>query len=268
MAGNSAAPARGIRAAVPVLEYWVLRYRGAWRSNLLALVLGPVLYLGGLGIGLGALVDRQVGTADLGGVEYLAFLAPGLLAVTAMQLGFDEGAWPVVGALRWWKSYPAMLATPLQTRDIFAGHLLYIAVRLTIAVVIFALAGVLFGAFDSAWVVAAVPAAVLCGLAHAAPSAAYAITRRSEISLAATYRFVILPVSLFSGVFFPISQLPRVLEVLAWFTPLWHGVDLCRDLALGQGHALEAAGHLGYLLAWTAAGFAVGVRTYARRLAP
>ncbi|MGQ0630249.1 MAG: ABC transporter permease [Sporichthyaceae bacterium] len=257
-----------VRSAVPAFEYWVLRYRGAWRSNLLALVLGPVLYLGGLGIGLGMLVDRQVGTASLGGVEYLAFLAPGLLAVTAMQLGFDEGAWPVIGALRWWKSYPAMQATPLRTADIFAGHMLYVAVRLTVAVVIFALVGALFGAFNSLWVLLAVPAAVLCGMAHTTPSAAYAITRRSEISLAATYRFVILPVSLFSGVFFPISQLPRVLEVLAWFTPLWHGVDLCRDLALGEAAVLGSLGHLGYLLLWIAGGFAIGVRTYARRLSP
>ena len=156
----------------------------------------------------------------------------------------------MIGALRWWRSYPAQQVTSLRTRDLLTGHLLYVLLKLTAAITIFTAIGALFGAFESAWVLAAAPAAVLCGLAHAAPVAAFAITRRSEISIAAFYRFVILPLSLFSGAFFPIRQLPVVLEQLAYVTPLWHGVDLCRDLALEDASVGATAVHVAYLAAW------------------
>jgi lipooligosaccharide transport system permease protein len=232
------------------------------------MTVAPLLYLTALGLGVGALVDANVGAGGVQGVEYLTFLAPGILAVTAMQQGFEESAWPVIGALRWWGTYPAQQVTRLRTRDVLTGHLLYIAVKLTAAVTVFTAVAALFGAFDSTWVLAAVPAAVLCGLAHAAPVAAFAVTRRIEMSLAAFYRFVILPTSLFSGAFFPASQLPVGVEQVAYLTPVWHGVDLCRDLALGDAAVAASAGHVAYLTAWMVGGYLVALRLYARRLAP
>lgn len=254
--------------AVPAMEYWLLRNRRYWRTQLSAMTVGPVLYLTALGLGVGSLVDDNVGAGGVQGVDYLAFIAPGILAVTAMNQGFEESAWPVVGALRWWGTYPAQQVTSLRTRDVLTGHLLYITLKLTAAVTIFTAIAALFGAFDSVWVLAAIPAAVLCGLAHAAPVAAFAITRRSEISLAAFYRFVILPASLFSGAFFPITQLPVGLEQLAYVTPLWNGVDLCRDLALGSAGLGSSLVHVVYLLAWAAGGYVLAQRMYVRRLAP
>jgi lipooligosaccharide transport system permease protein len=254
--------------ALPAMEYWLLRNRRYWRTQLSAMTVGPVLYLAALGLGVGTLVDDNVGTGGVQGVDYLAFLAPGLLAVTAMNQGFEESSWPVVGALRWWGSYPALQVTSLRLRDVLTGHLLYITAKLTVAITVFAVIAVLFGAFDSAWVLAAVPAAVLCGLAHAAPVAAFAVTRRSEISIAAFYRFVILPTSLFSGAFFPVSQLPVVIEQVAYAVPLWHGVDLCRDLALGDGTLLASTGHVAYLVLWAVGGYVLATRMYARRLEP
>jgi lipooligosaccharide transport system permease protein len=250
------------------MEYWLLRNRRYWRTQLSAMTVGPVLYLAALGLGVGTLVDDNVGAGGVQGVSYLAFLAPGLMAVTAMQQGFEESAWPVVGALRWWGSYPAQQVTSLRTRDVLTGHLLYIALKLSVAVTVFTAIAALFGAFSSAWVVLAGPAAVLCGLAHAAPISAFAVTRRSEISLAAFYRFVILPTSLFSGAFFPVSQLPAGIEQFAYVTPLWHGVDLCRDLALGNASMTACVGHVAYLLVWAVAGYALALRMYTRRLAP
>ncbi len=208
------------------------------------------------------------GSAGVQGVDYLAFIAPGLLAVTALNQGFEESSWPVVGATRWWGSYRAQQVTSLRIRDVLTGHLLYITLKLTAAITVFTLVGALFGAFDSIWVLAAAPAAVLCGLAHAAPVAAFAITRRSEISIAAFYRFVILPTSLFSGAFFPVSQLPVVIEQAAYVIPLWHGVDLCRDLALGDAALLASAGHVAYLALWAVAGYVLAARMYTRRLEP
>lgn len=253
---------------LPAMEYWLLRNRRYWRTQLSAMTVAPVLYLAALGVGVGTLVDDNVGVGGVQGVEYLAFLAPGLLAVTAMQQGFDETSWPVIGALRWWRSYPAQQVTTLRTSDLLTGHLLYVLMKLTVAIVVFTAIGALFGAFDSAWVLAAVPAAVLCGLAHAAPVAAFAITRRSEISIAAFYRFVILPLSLFSGAFFPVQQLPTGIEEAAYVTPLWHGVDLCRDLTLGAATTGMTLVHIGYLSCWLVAGYVLALRLYRRRLEP
>ncbi len=257
-----------MRTALPAMEYWLLRNRRYWRTQLSAMTVGPVLYLAALGLGVGSLVDDNVGADGVQGVDYLAFIAPGLLAVTAMQQGFEESSWPVIGALRWWGSYPAQQVTSLRTRDVLTGHLLYVTVKLTAAITVFAAIAALFGAFDSAWVLAAVPASVLCGVAHAAPIAAFSITRRVEMSIAAFYRFVILPTSLFSGAFFPISQLPAGLEQVAYVTPLWHGVDLCRDLALGEATFAASLGHVAYLALWAVGGYLLALRLYARRLAP
>jgi lipooligosaccharide transport system permease protein len=254
--------------ALPAMEYWLLRNRRHWRTQLSSMTVAPLLYLTALGLGVGTLVDENLGPGGVQGVDYLVFLAPGILAVTAMQQGFEESSWPVIGALRWWGTYPAQQVTALRTRDVLTGHLLYVALKLTVSVSVFTVIAVLFGAFESGWVVAAVPAAVLCGLAHAAPVAAFAITRRIEMSIAALYRFVILPMSLFSGAFFPVSQLPVGIEQAAYLTPLWHGVDLCRDLALGDAALAGSVGHVVYLAAWMVGGYLVAVRLYARRLTP
>ncbi len=99
-----------------VLEHNALVYRRTYRGTLFTTFLSPVLFLTAMGLGLGALVDRQAGAA-LGGVPYLAFLAPGLLAASAMQTGAFENTFPVMAKTTWWKTYDAMLATPLAVRD-------------------------------------------------------------------------------------------------------------------------------------------------------
>jgi lipooligosaccharide transport system permease protein len=126
-----------------------------------------------------------------------------------------------------------------------------------------------FGAAKSAWVVLAWPAAVLTGLAFAAPIAAWAVKVKTENSFAYLFRFGVMPLMLFSGTFFPLSQLPGWLRPLAYATPLWHGVALCRALSLGSGvrvDLLGALGHVSYLTALAAIGIWAGTRTYRRRL--
>lgn len=255
-----------VRNAWPATEYWILRNRRYWKTQLSAALMGPLLYLAGIGVGVGSLVDDHAGGVQ--GVDYLPYIAPGLLAMAAMQQAFEESAWPVIGALRWWRSYPAQQVTRMSTADVLTGHLIFVTLKLTATVVVFCTVAALFGAFHSLWVLMAVPAAVLCGMAHAAPVAAFSITLRSEIQLAAFYRFVVMPVSLFSGVFFPVSQLPAGVEQLAYVTPLWHGVDLCRDLALGDASPGSSSGHVAYLALWLVAGYALARRLYERRLQP
>ncbi len=245
---------------------WLTVYRRTWRSSIWSSVLGPLFYLGAMGLGLGSLVDRH-GTASLGGVSYLAFVAPAILATSAMNTAMGEASYPVFGSVKWNKIYVAAQASPLRPGDIFRGHLMFITMRIAMNTAVVTAFIWAFGATRSAWVVLAWPAAALTGLAFAAPIAAWAVTVTSENSFAYMFRFGMMPLMLFSGTFFPLSQLPGWLRLLAYATPLWHGVALCRALSLGSGIGLLGAlGDVAYLAVLAAAGIWAGARTYRKRL--
>jgi lipooligosaccharide transport system permease protein len=247
-----------------VYEYWLMQYRRIWRGTVITSIINPVFYLGALGVGLGSLVNKS-GGAPLG-VPYLDFVAPGMLASAAMQLASGEASWPVMGSFKWTRQYFAMIATPLGVRDVVLGHQLWMLVRLTGTSAVYLAVIAAFGAVDSFWGILALPASVLLGAAFTAPLAAYAATQDQDAAFVPINRFVILPMFLFSGTFFPVSRLPLPLESLAYATPLWHGVDLCRELTLGHVHLLRALVHLAYLLALVAGGLIWAHRTYGRRL--
>jgi lipooligosaccharide transport system permease protein len=252
--------------ALRSFAYWAYQYRRTWRGVTFSSLLSPVLYLAAMGLALGTLVDRHGLRPQLDGVTYLAFLAPGLLAASVMQTAANESTWPVMGAVKWFRSYHAMLATPLRVVDVLFGHLAWMAVRLLSVSAVFVAVMAAFGAPRSWWVLAAIPAAVLCGMAFAAPIAAFAATRDSPNGFSALFRFGIIPMFLFSGTFFPVSQLPGWIRPVAYLTPLWHGVDLCRSLSLGRVSPGMAAVHVAYLLAFVAVGIACAYRTFQRRL--
>lgn len=247
-------------------EYWIFQYKRTWRGSVVSTVLFPVLFLASMGLGLGSLVD----SSDSGGVDglpYLVFLAPGLLAATAMQTAVSESTYPVMGAIKWIKTYHAMLATPIGVLDVLVGHLLYIATRVLLGSAIFLAMMGLFGALDSPLALLAVPAAVLTGMAFCTPVVAFAAVNDNDAGFAALFRFVVTPLFLFGGVFFPVAQLPPVLEQLAYATPLWHGVALSRGLALGTATAGGVLLHVAYLSAWIAIGGWLAARAFQRRLA-
>jgi lipooligosaccharide transport system permease protein len=251
--------------AVRAFRFWLTNYRRTWRGSIYSSVLEPVLYLGAMGLGLGTLVDRH-GTASLGGMSYLVFLAPGLLAAAAMQTAMGESTYPVMASVKWLKTYQAAAATPLRPVDLFHGHLLFTIMRLVMNCSIFLVVMTAFGAAASPWVLAAIPVAMLTGLAFAAPIEAFAVTRNKDGSFAMLFRFGMIPLFLFSGTFFPLTQLPGWIRPVAYATPLWHGVALCRSLSLGTASPGGALVHVGYLAAVAAIGVAVGRRTYRRRL--
>ena len=255
---------RSLRA----FQCWMTVYRRIWRSSIWSSVLGPLFYLGALGIGLGTLVDRHGpgATASLGGVSYLAFVAPAILASGAMNTAMGEASYPVFGSVKWNKIYIAAQASPLRPGDIFRGHLTFMAMRLAMNTALVTVYMWVFGATRSAWAVLAWPAATLTGLAFAAPIAAWAVTLRAETSFAYMFRFGMMPLMLFSGTFFPLSQLPAWLRVIAYATPLWHGVNLCRMLSLGDVDPPVALVNVAYLTALAAVGIRAGARTYRRRL--
>ena len=246
------------------LRFWLTDYRRTWRGSIFSSVLSPVLFLSAMGLGLGTLVVAH-SKARLG-VSYLEFLAPGLLAATAMQTAVGECTYPVFGSVKWNRTYQAAAASPLRPADIFHGHVLFCTLRLVMNCTIFMMVAALFGAITSRGAVLALPVAVLTGLAFATPIEAWAVTRTRDSSFAMIYRFGMIPMFLFSGTFFPVSQLPSWLQPVAYLTPLWHGVVLCRALSLGVATAGTALGHIGYLAALAIAGIVAGNRAYRRRL--
>ena len=247
------------------LDYWWTAYRRTWKGSAITSFVQPWLYVGALGVLLGEYVDD--GGAELGGApSYLAFVAPGLLAATAMQVAAGEVMWPVMGALKWDRTYHAMIAAPLRVVDIVLGHLSYALFRVTLATVAFTAVLALVGLFTSvAGALVAVVGALLTGAAFAAPVYAFSAGAKSEQAFVIIYRLGIIPMFLFSGAFFPISNLDEPLQWLARLTPLWHGVELCRMGALGVWDASMLV-HVGYLGGLTALGVWWAVHRLGRRL--
>jgi lipooligosaccharide transport system permease protein len=253
--------------ALRAYELWLVRFRRVWRGGASYSLLGPLLYLGAMGAGVGSLVKGHE-TASLGGVSYLAFIAPGMVAATAMQTAAGEASWPVMGAMRWMRVYHAQAATPLRVVDVFQGHVLWMLSRVAMTSAAMLLAATVLQVPRSALTPLALPAAVLTGAAFAVPIAAWAVTQEGDSMFSVLFRLGITPMFLFSGTFFPVANLPAFLRAVAYVTPLWHGADLCRGLVLGGARPLASLGHVAYLGAWTFAGLVAGRRTYAKRLTP
>jgi len=243
-------------------EYCLAVYRRVWRGTIFSSVLNPVLYLSALGIGLGKLVNNG---ANPLGIPYLDFVAPGLLAAVGMQIAAIESSFPVRAAIRWNRQYHAMLATPLRIRDLVTGHLLYVATRVALASALYLAVIAAFGAVHSPLAILAWPGAILIGLAIGAPVSALSAWAENEI-FNPLFRFVITPMFLFSGTFFPVTRLPQGLREVAYATPLWHGVDLIRKLSLGTATLGLSVLHVAYLALWFVAGVILARRAYAARL--
>jgi lipooligosaccharide transport system permease protein len=252
------------RAARHLVRRNALVYRHAWRGSLFFSFLQPLLFLLALGVGLGGLIDAQGGLP--GGLPFLHFLAPGLLAATCMQTASFESSFPIAGKMTWRRNYEAIVATPMGVTDVVLGELLWVGVRLTMVAAVFLGVLAIFGVPRSPMALLAVPAAVLTGLAFAAPIMAYAGWIDSSATFNAMFRFVITPLFLFSGVFFPVSRLPEALQAAAWATPLFHGVELTRALVLDAPFSPAWIAHVAYLLALMAAGLAAARRTFRRKL--
>jgi lipooligosaccharide transport system permease protein len=248
-----------------VLESDLVAYRRTWRGSVLSSFVLPILFVIGFGFSVGGFVDRG---GRLGSVHYLDFIVPGMLASTAMQVAFGESAWPVMSKFQWIRTYHAMVAAPLRVVDIVGGDLLFLVLRICSTTAVFLLVTSAFGAVHSWWALTTVPVAGLLGVAVAAPVFAFAAWVEQDGYFPLLMRFVVIPMSLFAGVFFPISQLSEPLRWLAYVSPLWHAVALCRAATL-PGYGVSwwaAAGHLGYLAAWAAAGFWLALLSFRRRL--
>lgn len=245
----------GVRA---VVEHHWLWYRGNWRASVVSSVLQPLLFLVAFGVGFGALVDH-------GGRA-----APALVAVSAVQSAASESTYPVLSGFKWQRIYHGMAAGPITPGQVAAGHLVWGATKNAFTGAVFVAVVAAVGGVVSPGVLLALAAAVLTGLSVAAPVTALAATVENEGTAFNTlFRFVVLPMTLFSGTFFPIDRLPGWVQPLAVVSPLWHGTELARAAALWRPMSLLVlAGHAGFLVGLVGIGCALAVRQFGRRLAP
>lgn len=253
-------PAERVRA---VAGYFLVVYSRTWKGSLFSRFVSPLLFLLAMGLGLGSLVDASSGGVD--GVPYLAFVAPGMVAVQAMMVSVSESTYPVYGLFTWNRMYHSMLATPLTVTDLLLGHLAVVAAQGGIATAAFVLVAAVFGGFSSWWVLLALPVGVLVTLAFAVPLFGFTARAKGDSSFNVVYRLVVTPLMLFSGVFFPVDRLPFVLELLAWATPLWHGVELIRGAATGDFGAFDLV-HLAVLLLFIGLGWVYALTGMTRKL--
>jgi lipooligosaccharide transport system permease protein len=254
------------RSIFRVVEHHAFVYRRTWRGTVFSTFLNPVLYLAALGVGLGAFVD-QSNPAGIEGVPYATFLAPGILVATAMNNATGESTYPVMAGIRWLKTYVAMILSPLDARHVATGQLAWASVRVTLGGIVFLSVMVVFGATDIPHAILMLPVTILTGLAFAAPIQAFSAAQTNDAPFATLFRFVIMPMFIFSGTFFPVSQLPEVLQYVAYATPLWHGVNLSRGIALDMLDPMVGLINVAYLSTLVVAGLLWSYRTFSARLA-
>jgi lipooligosaccharide transport system permease protein len=245
-----------------VLEYHITSYRRVWRASVLSSFALPILFLLGMGVSVGSYVDARGAL----GTDYLDYIAPGVLMSTALQVAVGESTWPVFGSFTWTRTYYAMQATPLRVRDILAGSVGFVQVRVAVACAGFLAVMLAFGTVHSLWALAALPACLLLGLAVAAPVFAYAALISNDGMFAVLLRFAVIPMTLFAGVFFPVDSLPLLPRWLAYASPLWHGVELGRAATLGTDTAWGWGTHAGYLVSWCAVGYWLALFRFNRKL--
>ncbi|WP_282006609.1 ABC transporter permease [Propioniciclava sinopodophylli] len=244
------------------------RYRqaseGPFLVTALMLAIGnPILYLAAMGLGLGSIVE-----ADVSGVSYLHFVAPGLLVATVATTGAQFGTWPIFGGFKWIRNYLAAQATPLEPGQMAQGETLAIGVRLFVQAAIFWVIGLAFGAWPGGWSLLAIPIATVAALAMFTPLMAYSATLEEEgLHFNFVQRLIIMPMFLFAGTFFPLESMPIYLQWVGWVSPMWHGTQLARMASFGLAVPASLVGvHVVFLLACIVGGQVWAQRTFTRRL--
>jgi lipooligosaccharide transport system permease protein len=245
-------------------DYWLTVAKRTWKGTVVSSFVVPLLYIVAMGVLLGGFVN----TARLEGApSYLAFVAPGMVAAQSMTTVFGEVTYPVRGMITWHRTYYGMIATPLGVSDVVLAQLGFIVFRVGIVAAVFMAVMSAFGVFVSVWgVLVAWLVQLLIGLAFAAPIFGFSAGLKDESAFSLVFRLGMIPLFLFSGAFFPVSNLGPALEWFARLTPLWHGVDLTRMLVLGRVDGTTALVHVAYLVVLSCLGTWWAVRRLTRRL--
>lgn len=223
-----------IKRAWRVLQrHWTV-YTKLYKTSFALNFAEPMLYLVAMGMGLGVFVD------DINGQSYIKYIGPGIVASSAMFAAVYECTYGTYIRMTFQKTFDAILATPVNLADLVAAEMTWAAVKSLIYGATIMIVIALFGLVDSPLLVLALPAVFLGGLIFAELSLMTTALVPGIDSFSYFYTLFMTPLFLFSGVFFPVDALPRVIGDMAWFTPLFHVVNVCRDMAAGR-----AAGCLG-----------------------
>ena len=247
------------------------RLRGMFKFVwiILAVTIGnPLLYLVSIGVGVGSLISHNLGPHGIDGVTYLTFIAPALLAASAIQSAQDEVVFPTFQGFKWGKLFYGMNATPQTGTNIATGVFLAAILRTILGVSVYSLLLYLFGAMSSPHSYLAIPIAVFSGAAFGAVMlAAAAYTENEDRFFTIVGRFLIGPMFLFSGTFYPITTLPLVVRIFGWISPLWHATELGRYATYGHKiSAIMVLVHFLYLLGMLVVGLGLAFKQYSRRL--
>ncbi len=256
-----------IAGALRQFDYWWTLYRRTWQGTMVSSFVTPLFFVLAMGVLLGGFIDGDPAKLD-GATSYLAFVVPGLIASQTMQTAIGEVTFPVMGMIKWNRTYYAMLATPLAPVHLVAGTMMFTLFRVATTAAVFIAVLIPFGLFETWWgAVLAFFVQLLLGMAFATVIYAFSVRVTSDEAFGVLYRLVVFPLFLFSGAFFPIENLGPVLEWAARFTPLWHGVDLTRMLSVNVIDWPLAALHVAVLVTMMLIGWWLSVAGLTKRLA-
>jgi lipooligosaccharide transport system permease protein len=256
---------RALMALVPgstgrggTVTYRNMRAAKTFWSTVFSGLFEPFLYLLSIGVGVGALV----GQIELDGrlVDYTSFVAPAMLASAAMNAAIAESTFNTFSKLHWDNTYEAMIATPLTPSDIALGELGFAQARGALYSLVFLAAMAVLGLVESWWAVLAFPAAIGVGLAFGSAGLVAVTFMRTWEDMDLVLLFQV-GLFLFSATFYPLDVYPQALQYVAWFSPLYHGATLCRNLVLGTVGPADLI-HAGVLVVVTVVALRVAGRRY------
>jgi lipooligosaccharide transport system permease protein len=250
-------------AAWYVAEYRLVSMMKWFWPNFIGGIGSPIIYLFAIGLGIGSMVTNKVE-----GVSYLAFVAPALLASASINAAMDETSGPVMEGFVWIKNFWSITSTQVSTRQLV--NAVWIVAQLRVFVTVWLYLGVLlvFRAIEWAHVWPMFLASQLVGAAFSTVMMAVTAAMKDDTGFFdVVYRFIIAPMFLFSGTFYPLTMLPLYLQWIGWISPLWHATDLARTFAFGLTSPGWLIGlHFGYFAVMTLVGFVISYRLFDKRL--
>jgi len=238
-------------------DLWVFSH--VWMKGLLPQFLDPIFYLLAMGFGLGTYL------ASVEGIAYEQFIGPGLIASAVMWAASFETTWNIYFRMEENRLYDSVLSTPVEVPDLALGEVMWAATRSLVYGTTFLVIVTLFGLVESPWALLIPPFLALGGACFGTLGLAFTSSISSVDLYSFYYTLFITPLFLFSGIFYPLDRLPEWVSVVAWFTPLYHLVEITRGLALDPDAAV-VAGHALWLAVLTALVFLIPVHALRRRL--
>lgn len=230
-----------------------------WKGALLPQFFDPLFYLLALGFGLGTYL------ATVNGIPYKQFVGAGLMSSAVMWAATFETTWNIFFKMEETRLYDSVLSTPVEVQDLVLAEVAWAATRAVIYGTTFTVIVALFGLVDSPWAVITPVFLALGGACFGMLGLAFTSLIKTMDWYSFYYTLFITPLFLFSGIFYPLDRLPEWVHVVAWFTPLYHLVQITRGLVLGPD-ALSVLGNAAWLLVVTAALFVIPARALRRRL--